>query len=499
MEIVIVGGGPGGLYFSLLTKKARPDWTVRVFEQNRADDTFGFGVVFSDDTLDEFLTRDPPSYEGIRANFAYWDDIVIRYKGEEIRCGGNGFAGCSRVSLLKLLQARCQEVGVELNFETPVDAAQLKETFPDADMILAADGINSGIREHYETEFNPQFELRQNKFCWLGSTRPLDAFHYFFRETEHGIIVAHTYQYEPGMSTWVIETDERCWQKHGFDTCSEEESAAKLETIFAEELDGHGLLINRSLWRNFPRIFCENWYHDNIVILGDAKASAHFSIGSGTKLAMECAIALSDAVLEHSGDLPRAFQAYDEARRTPVQITQHNADVSLSWFEHIERSWDMQPMQFAMVVMSRAKSITYDNLIVRDASFIDRVDTEFYSTHFETTGFDCRTSRPTPMFTPIQFRDLVVNNRVVMSPMAQYSAEDGVPGDWHFVHYGSHALGGAGLMFVEMTCPTADARITPGCTGLWNDAQEAAWKKIVDFVHATLRHAHRHATRARRT
>ena len=485
MQIVVVGGGPGGLYFSLLTKKARPDWDIRVYEQNRADDTFGFGVVFSDDTLDEFLSRDPESYEGIRNNFAYWDDIVIRYKGQEMRCGGNGFAGCSRVSLLNLLHDRCRELGVELHFEAPIDATRLQETFPEADIILAADGIGSAIREHYRSQFNPQFELRQNKFCWMGSTRPLDAFHYFFRETAHGIVIAHTYQYQPGMSTWVIETDKACWQAHGFADCTEAQSAAKLEEIFAEELDDHPLLINRSVWRNFPRIFCEKWYHDNIVILGDAKASAHFSIGSGTKLAMECAIALSDAVLEHGeSDVQRAFAQYDDTRRTPVQITQHNADVSLAWFEHVHRSFDMKPMQFAMVVMSRSKSITYDNLIVRDASFIDKVDTEFYETHFETTGFDCRATRPTPMFTPIRFRDMVVNNRVVMSPMAQYSADDGVPADWHFVHYGSHSLGGAGLMFVEMTCTSPDARITTGCTGLWNDAQEAAWKRIVDFVHA---------------
>ncbi|MEM7282800.1 MAG: bifunctional salicylyl-CoA 5-hydroxylase/oxidoreductase [Pseudomonadota bacterium] len=484
MKNVVIGGGPGGLYFSLLTKKARPDWQVCLYEQNKADDTFGFGVVFSDDTLDEFLSRDMESYEGIRDNFAYWDDIVILYKGNEIRCAGNGFAGCSRVSLLKLLQARCEEVGVDMHFEARVDPTDLKGQFPDADIILASDGIASPIREHYQDHFKPQFELRQNKFVWLGSSRPLDAFHYFFKETEHGVICAHSYQYEPGLSTFIFEMSEDCWRAHGFEETTEQETAEKIEKIYAEELQGHGLLTNRSIWRNFPRVFCENWYHENIVILGDAKATAHYSIGSGTKLAMECAIALSDAVLAHGEkSVQAAFEAYDQARRTQVQITQHNADVSLAWFEHMERSYDMEPMQFSMVVMARAKSITYDNLHVRDSSYIDKVNKEFLQTHYETTGFDCRKEEVPPMFTPFRLRDMTLNNRVVVSPMAQYSATDGLPSDWHFVHYSSRAMGGAGLVFVEMTCPSAEARITPGCTGLWNDEQMLAWKRIVDFVH----------------
>ena len=484
MKIVVIGGGPGGLYFSLLTKKARPDWDIHIYEQNKANDTFGFGVVFSDDTLDEFLSRDPESYEGIRKNFAYWDDIVIRYKDHEIRCGGNGFAGCSRVSLLELLQARCRELGVKMTFEARVDPASLKQQFPDADMILASDGIASAIRDQHKEHFRPQFELRKNKFVWLGSTRPLDAFHYFFKETEHGVICAHSYQYEPGLSTFIFEMNEACWEAFGFQDTTEEETARKIEEIYAEELEGHKLLINRSIWRNFPRIFCEQWYHDNIVILGDAKATAHYSIGSGTKLAMECAIALSDAVLEHGEQsITTAFEAYTEARRTPVQIIQHNADVSLAWFEHMERSVDMKPMQFSMVVMARAKSITYDNLKVRDESYIERVNQEFLETHFEQTGIDRRDSGAPPMFTPLPIRDLTLSNRVVVSPMAQYSAIDGLPSDWHFVHYSSRALGGAGLVFTEMTCPSADARISLGCTGLWNDEQTHAWKKIVDFVH----------------
>lgn len=485
MKITVIGGGPGGLYFSILTKKARPDWDITVYEQNRPDDTFGFGVVFSDDTLDEFLSRDPESYNAIRDNFAYWDNILIRYKGEEISCGGNGFAGCSRLSLLQLLYGRARELGVGLVFNEIIDPATIETRFADSDMILACDGINSRIREHYKASFKPSLTFMRNKFTWMGSTRQLPDFTYFFKETAHGIIVAHTYQYDAKMSTWVIETTPECWAGHGFDRMGEEEAARYLEGVFAQELEGHPLITNRSLWRNFPKIYCENWWHNNIVILGDAKASAHYSIGSGTKLAMECAIALSDAMLAHGErSIEAAFKAYKDARETPVQVIQHNAEVSLHWFEHVARNWDMKPMAFAMVVMSRAKSITWDNLQLRDADFVRRFEDEWYQTYFEDTGIDVRASRPTPMFTPMKLRDLTLANRVVVSPMAQYMAADGVPNDWHLVHYGARALGGAGLVYVEMTCPSPEARITLGCTGLWNDEQEAAWARIVAFAHA---------------
>jgi anthraniloyl-CoA monooxygenase len=466
MKIAVIGGGPGGLYFALLTKKARPDWQVVVHEQNRADDTFGFGVVFSDETLDEFLVRDPESYARIREAFAYWDDIIIRYRGEEIRCGGNGFAGCSRIALLTILQARCREVGVELHFESVIDDPAVLDGF---DIVVASDGVNSRLRERFQDELKPSVKLNRNKFTWMGSTRPLDAFTYFFKETAHGVICAHTYQYEAGRSTWIFEMAPEVWAAHGFDQMGETESARALEALFAEELDGHPLIINRSLWRSFPRIGCERWWAGNTVLLGDAKATAHYSIGSGTKLAMECAIALSDAVLAKAEtSVEAAFQAYDAARRTPVEVTQHNADVSMAWFEHMARNFDMKPRQFAMVVMCRAKSITWDNLLLRDEAFVRAFEDEW----------------PTPMFTPLALRGLTLNNRVVVSPMAQYRAKDGLPGDWHFVHYASRAVGGAGLVFTEMTCPSPDARITLGCTGLWNEAQEAGWKRIVDFVHA---------------
>lgn len=485
MKIIVIGGGPGGLYFALLTKKARPDWSVSVHEQNAADDTFGFGVVFSDDTLDEFLSRDPESYERIRDSFAYWDDVAIHYRGEEIRCAGNGFCGTSRMHLLQALQGRCREVGVNLHFGARVDPAELKTRFPDADIVVAADGINSPIREHFRDAFRPTVAIKSNRFCWMGSTRPMGEFNYFFRETPHGVLCAHTYQYERDRSTWVFEMDEACWQGHGFSDADEERSRDRLAAIFAAELAGHPLLLNRSLWRRFPRIFCETWSHGNIVMLGDAKASAHYSIGSGTKLAMECGIALSDAVLAHADEnVATAFAVYEDARRVPCQVVQHNADVSLAWFEHMSRSFDMEPMQFAMTVMCRAKSVTYDNLALRDPGFVERADTEFYERLFRDSGDDYRTSRPTPMFTCFRLRDLTLPNRVVMAPMAQYRAdESGNLTDWHFVHYASHAMGGVGLLFVEMTCTAPEARITPGCPGLWTDAHEAQWRRLVDFVH----------------
>ena len=483
MKVVVLGGGPGGLYFALLAKKARPDFDIAVYEQNRADDTFGFGVVFSDETLDEFLSADPASYDAIRSRFTYWSDIVVSRAGEKTVIGGNGFAGCSRQVLLALLQARCREVGVALHFERHVNPEKLESEFPDADLIVAADGINSGVRAANARAFGESVTLHRNKFAWLGSTRPLDAFTFFFRQNEHGHFCAHTYQYEEGRSTWVMECTPEAWAAAGFARMTEAQSARYLEALFAEELEGHALLTNRSLWRNFPRVQCARWSAGRVVLLGDAKASAHWSIGSGTKLAMECAMALARALTEHEGDTRAVFEAYESARRTPVEIIQHNADVSLQWFEALPRHAALPRYAFCFSLMSRAKSLTWDNIELRDANFLARVEDEFYARTKRETGRDFSASRPTPMFTPLTLGELELDNRVVVSPMAQYSARAGVPGDWHFVHYASHALGGAGLLFSEMTCPAPDARITDCCTGLWNDAQEKAWARIVRFVH----------------
>jgi len=480
MKVSVVGGGPGGLYFALLAKKAWPRWDITVYERNRPDDTFGFGVVFSDQTLDAFKAYDAVTYERIRRRFAYWGDVDVVYKGERLRSGGNGFCGCSRVALLNILQDRGRELGVQMRFQREVE--DLGE-FADSDLIVVADGINSKIRTRNERHFQPSTDLRPNKFTWLGSTRPLDAFKYFFKETREGPIVAHCYQYEPDRSTWVIETDEATWRGFGFDRMDEQQMIPVLQEIFAEELDGHPLIPNRSLWRNFPNITNRTWVLGNAVLVGDAKATAHFSIGSGTKLAMEDAVALYEA-LKKQNDVQKALAFYDRARREEVEKTQHAANVSLAWFEHMKRYWGMAPEQFAFGVMSRSKQITWENLELRDPVFIKKIH-QWFATTVRAQGFEVDLQNPpVPMFTPFRLRDMVLENRVVVSPMDQYSAVDGVPTDWHFVHLGSRALGGAGLVYVEMTCPSPEARISPGCTGLWNEAQRDAFKRIVDFCHA---------------
>jgi len=493
MKVDIIGGGPAGLYFAILAKKAWPQMRLTVYERNRADDTFGFGVVFSDETLETFEKYDLESYRAITANFAYWDDIEIHHKGTVHRVGGNGFCGCARVTLLKLLHERARTLGVELKFQTEYDS----ETASDADLVVAADGINSRIREKHAAAFKPSVDLRPNKFAWMGSTRPFDAFTFFFHETEHGIFIAHCYQYEPGQSTWVMETDPETWARAGLDKLDEAASARFLEGVFAKELAGHRLIINRSLWRSFPTIRCESWTHDNVVLIGDAKATAHFSIGSGTKLAMEDAIALFNAFKATGGTagkstqpaetklhVKRALTHYETERRLEVEKTQHSADVSLVWFEHLRRFWDMDPTRFAFGLMTRSKAITYDNLALRAPEFIAEVD-KLVARDVRNQGFDVDLAKPTvPMFQPFRLRGMTLNNRVVVSPMDQYSAQDGMPTDWHLVHLGSRATGGAGLIFTEMVCVSADARITLGCTGLYNDAQETAYKRIVDFVHA---------------
>jgi len=480
MKVSIIGGGPGGLYFALLAKKAWPRWDITVYERNRPDDTFGFGVVFSDQTLDSFKAYDLATYERIRRRFAYWGDVDVVYKGKVMRSGGNGFCGCSRVALLNILQDRARDLGVNMRFQREVEDL---DEFADSDLVVVADGINSKIREKHKEHFRPSVDLRPNKFTWLGSTKPLDAFKYFFKEVKEGLIVAHCYQYEPDRSTWVIETDEQTWKNFGFDRMSETEMLPVIEKVFAEHLDGHPLIANRSLWRNFPTITNQTWVKGSAVLVGDAKATAHFSIGSGTKLAMEDAIALYECFRKEN-EIQKALKLYDTARREEVEKTQHAANVSLAWFEHMKRYWGMEPEQFAFGVMSRSKQITWENLELRDPGFVKQINL-WYAKQIKEQGFDIDLANPPPpMFTPLRLRDMVVENRVVVSPMDQYSALDGVPGDWHLVHLGSRAVGGAGLVYVEMTCPSPEGRISPGDTGLWNETQRDAFKRIVEFCHA---------------
>ena len=473
MKITVIGGGPGGLYFAILTKKANPDAQIQVYERNKADDSFGFGVVFSDETLSEFLTRDPKSYDLIRSEFAYWDDLDVARDGEIVRITGNGFCGCSRKTLLQLLQQRCREEGVELFFEANVsDVSQ----FANSDYIVAGDGLNSQIRDSFASDFGTKTVLQKNKFVWLGSTKPLDAFTYFFRSTPFGTFVAHTYQYQQGMSTWIFECSPETWEKAGFETENEVDTIDKLKDIFSNELDGHGLISNRSHWRQFPNITNEKWHHNNIVLLGDAKATAHYSIGSGTKLAMECAIALSDAITEFQTDKDAAFDKYEKLRRNRVEMIQYAANVSLDWFENMERHMQHPFMQFAFGVMTRSKKVTFENLAIRDASFPQKVLREFKDKLSEENIIS-------PAFTKFKLREMTIINRIVMSPMGQYSALDGLVNDWHLVHYGSRATGGVGLIITEMTAISPKGRITLGCAGIWSENQIIEWKKITDFVH----------------
>jgi anthraniloyl-CoA monooxygenase len=483
MNVHVVGGGPAGLYFAILMKKAWPQTRITVFERNRPDDTFGFGVVFSDQTLEAFESYDRETYRQIVGHFAYWDDIEIHFRGTTHRIGGNGFCGTSRSMLLKILGRRAHSLGINIKYGAEVDPSKMQVR--GADLVVAADGINSRIRELFKDSFKPTIELRPNHFAWMGSDRPMDAFNFFFRETPDGIFIAHCYQYQPGRSTWVMETDPATFRRAGLGKLDEEQSARFLEGVFAEELAGHKLITNRSIWRNFPTIRCERWTADNVVLLGDAKATAHFSIGSGTKLAMEDAIALYEAFRATGGrDVKAALAHFESARREEVEKTQHSADVSLVWFEHVKRFWSMDPTRFAFGLMTRSKAITYDNLALRAPEFVRLAD-KLVARDTQAQGFDVDIAQPKPpMFQPFRLRGITLANRVVVSPMDQYSAADGLPGDWHMVHYGSRAIGGAGLMFTEMTCVSPEARITLGCTGLYNDAQEGAWKRIVDFVHA---------------
>ena len=483
MKIHVIGGGPAGLYFAILMKKAWPAAQIAVFERNRADDTFGFGVVFSDQTLATFEKYDLETYRAITDNFAYWDDIEINFKGRVQRIGGNGFCGCARTTLLRLLQERARKLGVEMRFQ--VEVGPDLGAHRDADLVVAADGIGSAIRTAHQDRFGTRIDYRPNKFAWMGSTRAFDAFTFFFRETPHGIFIAHCYQYEPNRSTWVMETQADTFERAGLAAMSEAQSARFLEEVFAEELRGHRLLTNRSVWRNFPRVSNERWVMDNVVLIGDAKATAHFSIGSGTKLAMEDAGALFDAFAATGGaDVKKALQLFETTRREEVEKTQHSADVSLVWFEHIDRFWDMEPTRFAFGLMTRSKAITYDNLHLRAPEFVAEID-RVTARDVRAQGFDVDVENPqAPMFQPFRLRGMTVENRVVVSPMCQYSAVDGTPSDWHLVHYGARAIGGAGLMFTEMTDVSAQGRISPGCTGMYDDAHEAGWKRIVDFVHA---------------
>ena len=478
MKIASIGGGPAGLYFAILMKKAHPEVEISVFERNRPEDTFGWGVVFSDETLSQFEEADAESFAAITASFKYWRNIETTYRGACVVSTGHGFAALGRKQLLLILHRRCRDLGVELKFEHEVTDFTALE----ADLIVGADGVNSLVRQHYAEHFKPHLDWRKCRFSWLGTTKPLDAFTFLFEETEHGLFQVHAYPFEEALSTWIVECHEDTWRRAGLDEGSEEETVAFCEKIFAEALEGHRLLANRSVWRSFPTVRCETWHYRNVVLLGDSAHTAHFSIGSGTKLAMEDAIALA-AAFDDCGldDVPAVLKAYEDARWVDVIKLQKAAQTSLEWFENSRRYMGQSPIQLTFNLMTRSKRITYDNLKERDPELIRAVD-EWYRGHVGAP----RTSAglaPPPIFTPFALRGLELANRIVMSPMCQYSAVDGTPDDWHLVHLGSRAIGGAGLLITEMTDVTSEGRITAGCTGMYATEHVAAWKRIVDFVH----------------
>ena len=482
MRIVSIGGGPAGLYFSLLMKTADPAHDVTVVERNRADDTFGFGVVFSDATLEHVAEADRESHAEITSHFAHWDDIAIHYRGQVLTATGHGFAGMSRQVLLDILQRRCAELGVRLEFQT--EASDLA-AYADADLVLAADGVNSVVRSRYAEHFRPQIDWRPNKFVWLGTTFPYPAFTFLFKESAHGLWRVHAYRYDASMSTFILEATEQTWRRAGLDHADEDQTLTFCERLFAEELQGHRLLKNRSLWRNFPTVRNGSWRHRNVVLVGDAAHTAHFSIGSGTKLALEDAIALARALQRH-GEVAKALAAYEEDRRPEVERLQRAAQVSLEWFEDAERYHGrLEPIQFAMSLLTRSLRVTHDSLKRRDPGFVSEIDRWFASRAEQQSRVAIRAAPPPPpMFTPFRLRELLLSNRIVVSPMCQSSAEDGTPGDWHLVNLGSRAVGGAALVIAEMTGVSREGRITLGCTGMYKPEHVTAWKRIVDFVHA---------------
>ena len=474
-RIAVVGAGPGGLYLAISLKLRDPSLQVTVHERNRPDDTFGWGVVFSDQTLANLKANDPETAAVIEAAFVHWDDIDVHIRGRTIRSGGHGFAGIGRKRLLNILQDRARSLGVDLRFEDEVQNVHALE----ADVVVAADGLNSRVRNGDPETFGVDIDVRSNKYVWLGTTRSFDAFTFAFVETPHGWIWAHAYQFEPGASTFIVECTEATWRGLGFDAMDQDQTCRAAEALFADWLDGHPLMSNArhlrgSAWLNFPRVACANWRDGKVVLLGDAAHTAHFSIGSGTKLAFEDAIRLAEA-LTGDGDL----ETYEAERRIEVLKLQSAARNSTEWFENLERYVGLNPLQFAYSLLTRSQRVSHENLRLRDGTFLAGVERWFA----EVAGAAPSREPPPPMFAPLQLRGLTIPNRVVVSPMCMYSAEDGTVGDFHLVHLGGRAMGGAGLVFTEMTDVSADGRITPGCAGMYRPEHRDAWKRIVDFVH----------------
>jgi len=480
MKIVCLGGGPAGLYFAILAKKANPSWDITVVERNRPDDTFGWGVVFSDKTMDGFKDADPETHSEITQAFRHWDDIDVFFKGQKLTSGGHGFCGIGRIKLLQILQKRAAGLGAKLIFQTEI-------IDPDAyaseyDLVIASDGASSVTRRKYESIFKPNIQPRHNRFIWLGSKKKLDAFTFDFVDTEWGWFNLHAYRFDQDWSTFIVETPEKNWLKAGIDKMEQADSIALCEELFADRLDGNALISNAThlrgsaVWLKFNRVLCEKWFHKNIVLIGDAAHTAHFSIGSGTKLAMEDAIALTRVLSQHDGDITSALQKYQEEREVEALKLQSAARNRMEWFEQVERYVHLDPEQFTYSLLTGSQRIGHENLKLRDSGYVHRVENWFAA----RSGVDHAVP---PMFTPFKVRGLTLKNRVIVSPMAVYMADEGVPNDFHLVHVGSRAMGGAAMVFTEMTCVSPDARITPACLGMWNDMQRDAWARIVQYVH----------------
>ena len=488
MKIAVIGGGPAGLYFGILMKKANPGCDITIFEKNPADVTWGWGVVFSDETLAGFQDADPESYASITNAFVRWEAIDIHFRGRVIRSGGHAFYGIRRVQFLRILQERCRQLNVKLRFGEEVEDLS---GFSDTDLIVAADGINSCIRSLYADHFQPDIQEGKSKYIWLATTKVFESFLFIIRENEHGLFQVHAYPFDRDMSTFIVETDEDSWRRAGLEGASEVATASYCERLFAPELNGHRLLSNKSAWINFRRIKNKTWRYKNVVLIGDAAHTAHFSIGSGTKLAMEDSIALTQALQKYS-DVALALEAYEQERWVDVAKLQRAAEVSQLWFEDIKRWKDFDPEQFAVKLLCRSKRVTHNNLRVRDPEYIERVDRWFAdSQRFVVANsfanFSDKDPAPPPMFIPFKLRSMTLMNRVVVSPMCQYSAEDGTPNDWHLVNLGSRAVGGAALVFAEMTDVSREGRISPGCTGMYKEEHVWAWRRIVEFVHKNSR------------
>jgi anthraniloyl-CoA monooxygenase len=484
MRIACLGGGPAGLYFAISMKLRNPSHEVVVFERNRANDTFGWGVVLSDDALENLEENDPVSAQAIRNHFAYWDDIAVVHDGVRTVSGGHGFAGIGRRQMLILLQARARELGVEMRFETEfADAETYRKEY---DIVVACDGINSRVRAEYKDVFQPDIDIRECKFVWLGTHQKFDdAFTFIFEKTEHGWVWAHVYQFDDDTATFIVECQQDTWDRWGFEAMSKEEIVETCRKIFEDHLDGHDLMSNAAhlrgsaVWMNFPRVICEKWHHENVVLMGDAAATGHFSIGSGTRLAFDSAISLA-TYLHSEPTLEAAFQRYQEERRLEVLRLQSAARNSLEWFEQVERYLDLDPVQFNYSLLTRSQRISHENLRLRDPKWLESAERWFQ----EQAGISRDAPVRAPMFAPFKLREMDLKNRIVVSPMAQYKAVEGCPTDWHLIHYGERAKGGAGLVYTEMTCVSAEGRITPGCPGLYDPAHEAAWSRLTEFVHA---------------